>query len=305
MGREGRAGCKGPLRPDDPSWAESRSKSDETLLRDYLKPVLVDFDFVLIDMPGNADRRQKLVLNGLTMSDFVLVPTKPDQISLAALPDSFDLIHYAQAANGGSRPAIVGIVRNMTDRRTQQYRAKFPAIIEAAASQNLPPIFENFLANHPALETATDGTQDFRTLKQRFGNDYDPVRLVARELENRCRDYQFTNAAPRSNYGGVFRRLLESFGSAGGLPARAVGNSFASAFLGGKPSATRAVGKAPGTWPSPLLRASLGPACSPSTNRLVRTRMLGGVGAGRGDPPGYPIGRVLVSIRKRLPNKAP
>ena len=34
---------------------------------------------------------------------------------------------------------------------------------------------------------------------------------------------------------------------------------------------------------------SLGATCSPSSNRLVRTRMLGGVGAGRGNPPGYPI----------------
>ena len=33
----------------------------------------------------------------------------------------------------------------------------------------------------------------------------------------------------------------------------------------------------------------LGRTCSASSNRLVRTRTLGGVGAGRGNPPGYPI----------------
>ncbi len=33
-------------------------------------------------------------------------------------------------------------------------------------------------------------------------------------------------------------------------------------------------------------------ACSSATNRLVRTRMLGGVGAGRGNPSGYPIWRL-------------
>ena len=188
-----------------------RSRNDETLLRDYLKPALANFDFVLIDMPGNADRRQKLVINGLTISDFVLVPTKPDQISLEALPDSFDLVHYAQEVNGQDRPAIIGIVRNMTDRRTQQYKAKFPSIIEASASQNLPPLFENFLANHSALETATDGTQDFRTLKQRFANDYDPVRKVACELEKRCKNYQFHQKPKPSEYGQFFRRILDTF----------------------------------------------------------------------------------------------
>lgn len=188
-----------------------RSPRDETLLRDYLKPALSSFNFVLIDMPGNADRRQKLVINGLTMSDFVLVPTKPDQISLEALPDSFDLVHYAQQLNSEDRPAIIGIVRNMTDRRTQQYKAKFPTIIEASASQNLPPLFENFLANHSALETATDGTQEFRTLKQRFANDYDPVRKVACELERRCKDHQFQPRGKPSQYGQFFRRILDTF----------------------------------------------------------------------------------------------
>ena len=41
---------------------------------------------------------------------------------------------------------------------------------------------------------------------------------------------------------------------------------------------------------------SLGPACSPPSNRLVRTRMPGGVVAGRGHPPGYPI---LAPVRFR------
>ncbi|MFO7904658.1 MAG: group II intron maturase-specific domain-containing protein [Planctomycetota bacterium] len=38
-----------------------------------------------------------------------------------------------------------------------------------------------------------------------------------------------------------------------------------------------------------LAQAALGAACSSSWNRLVRPRLLGGVGAGRGNPPGYPI----------------
>ena len=37
--------------------------------------------------------------------------------------------------------------------------------------------------------------------------------------------------------------------------------------------------------------------CSLLVNRLVRTRMLGGVGAGRGNPPGYPISlRLAVNV---------
>lgn len=187
------------------------SARDLTLLRDYLKPALHEFDYVLIDMPGNADRRQKLVINGLTMSDFVVVPTKPDQISLNALPDSFDLVQYAQEINDSDRPALLGIIRNMTDRRTQQYRAKFPAITEASAAQKLPPLFDSFLANHSALETATDGTEEFRTLKERFSTDYDPVRRVAFELEQRCNAYEFQPSRRVPNYGQFIRQVLGRF----------------------------------------------------------------------------------------------
>ncbi|MCO6458701.1 MAG: hypothetical protein J5I93_25625 [Pirellulaceae bacterium] len=144
------------------------------------------------------------------MSDFVLVPVKPDQISLEALPDSFDLVQYAQSINGQERRSIVGIVRNMTYRRTQQYRAKFPTIANASASGELPPMFDNFLANHPALSTATYGTQEFGTLKQRFTTDYDSVRKVALELEQRCNAYQFPAKQRRSSYGQVFRRVLDA-----------------------------------------------------------------------------------------------
>ena len=70
------------------------SVRDATLLRDYLKPGLRDYDFVLIDTPGNVDRRCKVVMAGLVMSDFVAIPIEPHQITLHALPDTFDLVHY-------------------------------------------------------------------------------------------------------------------------------------------------------------------------------------------------------------------
>ena len=41
------------------------------------------------------------------------------------------------------------------------------------------------------------------------------------------------------------------------------------------------------------------PSC---LNRLVRTRMLGGVGAGEGDLPGYPISRLCLVSTAMRPN---
>lgn len=186
---------------------------DETLLRDYFRPAIEsEFDFVLIDLPSHADARQTVVMNGLVMSDFVLIPTVPPQIALDALPDTFDLIAEAQAAGGRKSPAIIGLVLNQTDRRTQQYRSKLPQIISDADSKKLPPVFKNILGAHAQMERATDYTLNPKTLKQRFGAYYDNVRKVARELEKRCDEYASSGRQRNAEqYATRIRQVLASF----------------------------------------------------------------------------------------------
>lgn len=166
-------------------------RKDHSLFREYLKPALKRFDFVLIDMPANVTKAMVVRINALVMSDFVLVPVRSTHISLNALPQTFDMIQYAQEINGNGRPAVVGMLRNATDRRFQQYRSTFPAIINAAKGGELPPIFDHHWPPSPAFETATDESRESRTLKERFGDSYDHARKVARELEQRCTEYRF------------------------------------------------------------------------------------------------------------------
>ncbi len=68
-----------------------RKDRDLLFLRDYLKPALGKYAYVLIDLPGNIDRRSKLAVAALVMSDFVLIPVERSQISLNGLPDTFGL----------------------------------------------------------------------------------------------------------------------------------------------------------------------------------------------------------------------
>lgn len=190
-----------------------RAKRDVLVLKRHLKPSLMSFDFVLVDMPANADRRNKLVVAGLVMSDFVLIPVEPTHISLTAIPDTFDLIDYARDIDReDGRPAIIGMVRNKTDRRSQQYRRYFPGIEDAADAKELPPFFEHFLPDTPALATATDGTLDFRTLKERFSAYYDHVRKVARELEQRCDGHMLSKKVERKRFRQRFQEVLAKIG---------------------------------------------------------------------------------------------
>ncbi len=184
---------------------------DATLLRDCVKPELTGFDYVLIDTPGNVDRRCKIVVAGLIMSDFVVIPIEPHQIALHALPATFDLIHYTRELGGDSRPQVLGMILNKTDKRTEQYRSKLPPILQVVAKGELPPIFENFLPDTPKLASATDETRDPHTLKDRFDTYYDNVRKVALELEERCEGRIPPHSRPSGRFGQRMRQILDLF----------------------------------------------------------------------------------------------
>jgi chromosome partitioning protein len=193
---------------------EQMQQKDVFALKEHLKPALACYDFVLVDLPGNIDKRSKLAVSALLMSDFVLIPVEPPQISLNALPDTFDMVHYARELGMSSRPAIIGLVLNKTDKRREQYRSKFPQIEKAAGKGEMPPIFDNVIPDTPTLATATDEMHDFSTLKDRFDTYYDHVRKVTLELEERCRTYTFEDdSVAADKYSGWLRRFFSAITS--------------------------------------------------------------------------------------------
>lgn len=170
-----------------------------------------EFDFVLIDMPSHVFKGDRLVVAGMLASDFVVIPTEPSKMALTALPDTIRFIDYARQVGKSNKPHILGIICNKTDKREEQYRSKFPAILAAAINGELPPIFENILPDTPKLETATDDSIDFVTLKEKFDTYYDNVRKVARELFKRCEDFEPSEEAPLQNAAGFLAGLLMGF----------------------------------------------------------------------------------------------
>jgi len=204
------------LIPDGDEMAElddlmSASSFDQLLLRTYLRPGLREYDFVLVDMPAAVKRRDVLQLNGLTMSDFVVIPVAPTAMALRALPQTVTVIDHARnvtrdaAANGS--PEILGMLRNFTDRRTQQYKSHFREIEASCRQEQLPPLFTNYWPYTIEMQKATDDERDCRTLKQRFeGASYDAARLVALELEKRC------ESQPGKKPRGVLERLRRLVG---------------------------------------------------------------------------------------------
>lgn len=162
-----------------------------TLFRSYLKPALDSFDYVLLDMPANVTPFCGFAMNGLVMSDFVVIPVQPTQMSMNALPDTFQMIEHVRDISGDGRPATLGFLLNSTDRRYQQYRAHFRPLLKEIDHGHLPPVFSVVWPPSSAFQTATDANCDAHTLKERFGSSYDHVRKVVREIDKRCCDYEF------------------------------------------------------------------------------------------------------------------
>ena len=203
-----------PNKPEMIELEEEMTRSADVLaVRDAVRPALGGYDYVLIDLPGNIDRRSKLSVAALLMSDFVLIPVEPTHMALNGLPDTFDLIDHARALGRNGRPAIAGLVLNKTDRRAEQYRSQFMPMLEASNRGELPPVFDNVIPDTPKLATATDGTHEFTTLKDRFDTYYDHVRKVARELDERCRAVPPAPETAPAEYAGWVRGMFAAFTS--------------------------------------------------------------------------------------------
>lgn len=156
-----------------------------TTLRDLLKPHLAQqFDIALLDLPGNIDERNLLSVNGLIMSDSVTTPVEPSRISINAMPDTVEMIHYARLRGNSPRPTFLGMILNRTDKRSGQYQRNIDWIHKMAATLNAP-LFDNVLPNAQALSSATDDSLACDSLKERYGSYYPHVKAVVWEVFSR------------------------------------------------------------------------------------------------------------------------
>ncbi|MEO5346829.1 MAG: ParA family protein [Magnetococcus sp. YQC-9] len=156
-----------------------------TTLRDRLGPLLASrFDVVLLDLPGNIDERNLLAVNGLVLSDAVIVPVEVSRFSIEAMPDTVEMIRYARERGGRERPVCLGMLLNRADKRGQQYQRNI-GLVHAMAGQMGIPVFENVLPNAQTLTAATDESLLVGSLRERYGGYHTHVKAVVIEAFRR------------------------------------------------------------------------------------------------------------------------
>jgi len=147
------------------------------VLRRAVKPVLDEYDYVLIDCPPNLGL---ITLNGLRIANGYIIPTVPDVLSTYGIPQIVSRVR-AFADNIGEPIEPYGIVvskyqgnaplHSRTLKRLQEDRDKYP------------PIFTTVIPQADAIAAAAEFTP-VNTLRQKYnyGGRYDLFCNLAKEI---------------------------------------------------------------------------------------------------------------------------
>ena len=92
--------------------------SRENVLKESLKPVKDDYDYIIIDCPPSLSI---LTINALTASDGIIIPIQGEYYALEGLTQLIDTINIVKKKLNKNL-SILGVVLTMFDRRTQLTR---------------------------------------------------------------------------------------------------------------------------------------------------------------------------------------
>ncbi len=146
------------------------------LLRRAVKPVLPDYDYVLVDCPPNLGI---VTLNGLRISDGYIIPTIPDILSTYGIPQIQRWVK-AFATDIAEDIAELGI---LVAKFRVQATVHVNTVARLRTRTDFPPVFNQVVRETGDLSRSAEFTS-FGTLRQRYGSAFGDYRAVAVELMN-------------------------------------------------------------------------------------------------------------------------
>lgn len=152
------------------------SNNPTDLLRRAVRPLLDDYDFVLIDCPPNMGI---ITLNGLRISDGYIIPTIPDVLSTYGIPQIQARVAKF-ADNLGEKIAEIGII-------VTKYRAASTVHNNTIAmlqdDPQLPVVFDTVVPEANQIAASAEYASR-STLRQKYGyaGQYDTLRALTKEF---------------------------------------------------------------------------------------------------------------------------
>ncbi|WP_037160080.1 ParA family protein [Rhodococcoides fascians] len=146
------------------------------ILGNALRPVLGDYDYVLIDCPPNVG---PITLNGLAFADGYIIPTIPDVLSTYGIPQI--QTHIAKFGDQLDRRIVeLGLVITKFKSNSAIHKTMVKSLRRDAHIQNVLPVY---LAESNAIAAAAVH-KTFGTLKVKYGStgQYDQLREITQHI---------------------------------------------------------------------------------------------------------------------------
>ncbi|HEX3857476.1 MAG TPA: AAA family ATPase [Verrucomicrobiae bacterium] len=157
------------------------------ILSKALEPILDRYAYVIIDCPPSLGPITK---NGLRISTSYVIPTIPDIISTWGVYQIVEKVkEFSKPYNISIHP--LGIVA--TKVQSNGLHDAYLNILERgqlfdgkSTSAKQPPLFKNQIKQTVNVARGANSEQDLRTLKLKYGSDYDAFQGLTKEIIERC-----------------------------------------------------------------------------------------------------------------------
>jgi chromosome partitioning protein len=152
------------------------------LLRRAIKPIIDEYEYVIIDCPPNLGI---ITLNGLRIASSYVIPTIPDVLSTYGIPQIMTRVK-AFADNVGDDIEPLGIV-------ISKYRAQSTlhanTIKRLQANPKLPKLFETWVPENNNIAASAEFVE-VNKLRQKYGyrGEFDIFRSLTKEIMQRVGD---------------------------------------------------------------------------------------------------------------------
>ncbi|QVM86296.1 ParA family protein [Novosphingobium decolorationis] len=131
------------------------------LLRLAVKPILDNYDVVLIDCPPNLGI---ITLNGLRISEGYIIPTVPDVLSTYGIPQIVKRVGNFSKDVGEDIEPLGIVITKYQENSTIHYN-----VSRDLRGRGDPPVFDTVIRQANQIAAAAENQPSERTLKQKYG----------------------------------------------------------------------------------------------------------------------------------------